>query len=313
MKIWTLTDGKIGDRVQCVGVASALGGELVEKTVAPRGPFQWLGPAGPIDPRDAPGGPASPIAPPYPDILIASGRRAIPYARVVKRESNGKTLVVLLKDPRIKARFADLIWAPLHDRREGGNVFATLTSPHGLANKIAASAVSAGVQIGALPKPILGVVLGGPSGGAQYDSAAAADLAKRLRVAAASYASLAVTPSRRTPDAFVDILRQSLDMPGIFIWTGDGENPYTDILGNAETLIAAADSHNMMSEAAATRAGLYAWRPAGLARKLDWFVTALERAGRVRPFDDKAAAFKAAPIDATAEIAAEIRKRYGER
>ncbi len=313
MRVWTLTDGKIGDRVQCAGVAAALGGERTDKIITPRAAFAWTAPYGPIDPRDAPEAEASPIAPPFPDILIASGRRAVPYARTVKRASGGKTFVVLLKDPRIRARFADLIWAPRHDRRDGENVVATLTSPHGLSAKIAAAAANAGGPVAALPKPMLGVVLGGPSGGARYDRAAATALAERLNRAAASYGSLAVTPSRRTPKDFVDALAQKLDAPALFIWAGEGENPYTDILGNAETLIVAADSHNMMSEAAATRAGVYAWRPAGLARKLEGFVAELEDAGRVRLFDGDAPPFEAAPTDATEEIAAEILKRYANR
>ncbi len=313
MKIWTLTDGKIGDRVQCAGIASALGGERTDKTIDPRAPFEWFAPYGPIDPRDASGADTSPIAPPFPDLLIASGRRAAPYARAVKRDSGGKTFVALLKDPRIRARFADLIWAPLHDRRRGDNVFATLTSPHGLAEKIAVSAVKPRAQIAALPKPMLGVVLGGPSGGAKYDLAAAASFAEDLGRAAGAYASLAITPSRRTPKQFIDMLSASVSSSASFIWNGEGENPYTDILGNAETLIVAADSHNMMSEAAATRAGVYAWRPSGLARKLSWFVSELEKAGRVRSLAGDISPFSARPIDTTEEIAAEIMKRYRNR
>ena len=313
MTIWTLTDGKIGDRVQCAGVAAALGGEVTEKTVRPSPLFAAMAPFGPIDPRDAPGASDSAIAPPFPDILIASGRRAIPYARAVKKHSDGTTFVVLLKDPRIGAAFADLIWTPLHDRRTGENVFSTLTSPHGLSAAIArAGNVSAGI-VASLPKPILGVVLGGPSGGARYAQDAAAALAADIETAARDYASIAITPSRRTPASFVAALRSRLASPTCYFWSGEGDNPYTDILGNAQTLIVAADSHNMMSEAAATSAGVYAWRPAGMARKLDWFVSKLEQAGRVRPLDGAAAPFDTAPIDATDEIVAEIKKRLRER
>lgn len=313
MTIWILTDGKIGDRVQCAGVAAGLDRRVTEKTVRPRPPFEWLAPFGPVDPRDAPDRAGSTIAPPFPDILIASGRRAIPYARAVKRESGGATFVVLLKDPRTSARFADLIWAPRHDRREGANVFATLTSPHGLGLKIADAAVNPAQEIASLPKPMLGVVLGGPSGGARYDAASADALAAHIISAMKDFASLAVTPSRRTPPVFIDALRTALGSAASFFWDGKGENPYTDILGNAASLIVAADSHNMMSEAAATGVGVYAWRPIGLVQKLDWFVQEMERAGRVRAFEGGATPFDAAPFDATEEIVAEIRRRLGAR
>ncbi len=313
MMIWILTDGKIGDRVQCAGIAAVLGRDYIEKTVSPRAPFEWIAPYGPIDPRDGPDHEDSVIAPPFPDVLIASGRRAIPYARAVKQLSGGKTFVVLLKDPRIRAHFADLIWAPLHDRRKGGNVFATLTSPHGLKAKIEASAARSGMAFAQLEQPLLGVVLGGPSGGARYDESAAQSLAARLIKAAGKFSSLAVTPSRRTPAVFIDALKDALGDHAAFFWEGEGENPYTDILGAAASLVVAADSHNMMSEAAAAAAGVYAWRPDGLAAKLGWFVDEMERCGRVRPFETDAAPFDAPPIDATGEIAAEIKRRLAVR
>ena len=313
MTIWTLTDGKIGDRVQCAGVAAGLGGDIVEKAVRLRPPFEWLAPYGPIDPRDSPDKSESVIAPPFPDILIASGRRAVPYARAVKRKSGGATFVVLLKDPRVRARFADLIWAPLHDRREGANVLATMTSPHGLAAKIADAAANPAPAIASCPKPMLGVVLGGPSGGARYDTASASALAAQIAAAMKDFASLAITPSRRTPSEFVKALRAALGDHAFYFWNGEGENPYTDILGNAASLIVAADSHNMMSEAAAAGVGVYAWRPSGLAQKLTWFVTEMERSGRVRAFDGDAAPFDVTPIDATEEIVREIRRRRAGR
>ena len=313
MTAWILTDGKIGDRVQCAGIAAGVGGEVTEKTVRPNGLFEWLAPFGPINPSDAPERPGSVIAPPFPNILIASGRRAVPYARAVKTKSGGDVFVVLLKDPRVTAGFADLIWTPRHDRREGQNVFTTLTAPHGLAAKIASAAANPAPSIAVLQKPMLGVVLGGPSGGARYDEASAVALADEVKAAMKGFASLAITPSRRTPPEFLAAFRSVLDGAASFFWEGEGDNPYADILGNAASLIVAADSHNMMSEAAATTAGVYAWRPDGVARKLDWFVGQMEEIGRVRPFAGDAAPFKAEPIDATAEIVAEIKRRLSDR
>jgi uncharacterized protein len=73
---WVLTDGKAGDEAQCLGVAERLGLMAEPRHVKPRPPWVWLMPRGPIDPAEAPDRPGSPIAPPFPDICIASGRRA---------------------------------------------------------------------------------------------------------------------------------------------------------------------------------------------------------------------------------------------
>ena len=305
--VWVLTDGKIGDEVQCLAVAAALSPRYVKKTIAPRPPWEWLAPWGPVDPRDAPGKPDGVLAPPFPDIAIASGRRAVPYALAVKRASGGRTFCAMLKDPRIDAAKFDFVWAPAHDRIAGANVFKTLTSPHGLGPRIAAARGRPATAAGALPAPMLGVIVGGPSGGAAFDEAAAADLAARINTARASFASVAVVPSRRTPDDFLGRLSGALTGAHVVVWEGEGDNPYTDILANAAALIVTADSHNMMSEALATGTGVYVWRPRGLAGKLDWFVGELEQAGAVRPLAGAAEPFRITPINATDEIVMAIR------
>src|SRR2546421_10133950 len=126
--IWILTDGKAGDVVQCRGVAEAVvaaaGGAIEERIVRPRPPFVWAMPWGPPDPRDR-----AALAPPWPDLAIASGRRAAAYLRALKQRSPG-TFTVFLKDPRTGPGAADLIWVPEHDRLRGDNVLATPTSPH---------------------------------------------------------------------------------------------------------------------------------------------------------------------------------------
>jgi uncharacterized protein len=313
LSLWVLTDGKIGDDVQCLAVAGALSAGFEKRVIAPRWPWHWLAPWGPIDPRDALQREGSPIAPPFPDLLIASGRRAIPYARAVKRASGGKTFVVIMKDPRIAPRHADLIWAPMHDRLSGANVVSTLTSPHGLAAKLTKARENPAPMIAKLPKPMLGVVIGGPSGGAHFDARATAALTQKILSAKNNFASLAVVASRRTPAGLLHAVNEAVAGQDVFVWDGAGDNPYIDILANASALVVTADSHNMMSEAVATGAAVYAWRPPGLARKLGWFVDQLEGLGAVRPLAGEVEAFAAAPIDATAEIVAEVRRRLKER
>ena len=85
---WILTDGKAGDEAQCLGVVERLGLAADLRRVAPRAPFTWAMPWGPIDPRERAGRPGSPIQPGpggWPDLAVASGRRAVPYLRETKR------------------------------------------------------------------------------------------------------------------------------------------------------------------------------------------------------------------------------------
>ena len=305
-RLWILTDGKIGDDVQCKAIAEALGASFEKRLTRPRAPWSWFTQYGVIDPRDRPHRPASAIHGDPPDIAIASGRRSVAYAKALKKASGGKTKIVFLKDPRAGRGAADIIWAPAHDGLDAPNAFSTLTSPHALSAKIAErrAALAAGGK--GFDRRLLGVVLGG---GAGYAAAEAVRFAAMLNDASADYRTVAVTPSRRTPPEFMHVLREALKGEKYVIWNGEGDNPYIDILAQADALVVGADSHNMMSEAVATGAGVYAWRPPGLAIKLDWFVSELEQKGAVRSFRGAAPAFLHPPIDATPQIAAEIERR----
>src|SRR5215213_2842716 len=197
---WVVTDGKPGDEVQCLGVAEALGLSPEIRRIAPRAPFTWLMPWGPIDPRDAPERPGSPIAPPFPDIVIASGRRAVPYLRAVKRASAERSFTVMLKDPRTGASAADLIWVPEYDSLRGRNVITTLTSPHRVsAVRLSAARAVPDPRLVGLPKPRVAVLVGGNSRHVRYRAEDVLRLTERLSKLAHSGASLMVTASRRTP------------------------------------------------------------------------------------------------------------------
>src|SRR5271154_2623680 len=95
-RCWILTDGKIGDEVQCLGIAEALGLKAELRHVAPRKLYAWAMPFGPIDPREAANAPMSPLAPPFPALALAAGRRSVPYLRTLKRLSHGATFTVFL-------------------------------------------------------------------------------------------------------------------------------------------------------------------------------------------------------------------------
>ena len=304
-KVWVITDGKIGDDVQCLAIAQALDPAFEKRVVSPRAMWAMAAPWGPIDPKDAATTTADQAVP---DIVVASGRRAIPYGRAIKKRYDAK--LVILKDPRFGRGYADFIWAPIHDKLDGVNVFSTMTSPHGLRLKLDQARAGREGMIAELPKPLLGVVLGGPSGGAVYDTQTADDLIERLSTARKDFASMAITPSRRTPQDFLERIRTALADEVSFVWDQQGHNPYVDILAHADALVVAGDSHNMTSEALASGVGVYVWKPKGLSGKLHWFIEQMQLKHTLRVFADKADPFETTQIDATADIVAEINRRF---
>lgn len=305
-------EGKTGHETQSVAVAEALGcvPRIVRVRLMP--PWSWIAPLGP-------GHLTGELAPPFADVVIASGRQAIPAARAIARMKAPRPVVVVLHDPRVSPAGFDLVWVNDHDflRRpalaRAGNVIHSPTAPlRATAARLADGAERLLPRISHFPGPRIGVLVGGPSGAYRFTPAEAADLGRRLsEAAAASGGCLLVTPSRRTPPEAQAALRAAISgVPGFF-WDGSGDNPYFGILGLADHLVVTCDSVAMLSEAAATGRPVHAFRLAGGTRKFSLFHDALIRAGVMDWFDGTLTERHYSPIDATGMIAAEIRSRFG--
>ncbi len=312
-----LGSGRIGHEVHCHGLARALGLEPVVRQVRPRLLFAALAPWGPIDPRDAPHREGGLLAPPFPEIAIAAGRLTVPYLRALKKASRGRTFTVCLQDPRIGTRAADLIWVPEHDKLRGDNVFATLTSPHGLRPDVLAKARAApDARIAGLARPRVAMALGGPSAHHRFEDG---DIEALVRIACglvAGGASVMVTPSRRTPPALTQAIRAALDaakaIPArAFVWDGTGDNPYAQMVAIADAIVVTADSANMMGEALAGGVPVHVYEPSGGHAKLTAFLNRLVAEGYARRWRGALESWTCAPVDATAAIANEVVRRFG--
>lgn len=309
-RCWILTDGKIGDEVQCRGLAEALHIKAELRRVSPRSIYAWAMPFGPIDPREGPHAQGSPLAPPYPDLAIAAGRRTVPYLRAVKRLSKGATFTVFLKDPYCSRTFADLIIVPEHDRLRGDNVVTALTPANRLsAEALAAARMKPDPRIAGLPRPRVALLLGGPSTHHRYGAKEAADLAAIAALVAREGRGLMVTPSRRTPKATLAAIRAAVP-ESAFVWDGAGANPYLAILAHAEALIVTGDSVNMVGEAVATGKPVHVYEPSGGHKKFDAYLDRLEALGAIRRWRGRLEDWTYAPINATPAMAEEIAQRY---
>jgi mitochondrial fission protein ELM1 len=315
--VWVLTDGKAGDEEQCLGVAEALGVSPQLRRVRPRAPFTWLMPWGPVDPGERPGSAGSPIAPPFPDVAIASGRRAVPYLRAVKRASGRRTLTVYLKDPRSGAATADLIWAPTYDGVRGDNVVTTLTSPHRIsAPRLADARAAPDPRLGTLPQPRAAVLVGGDSRHYRWTPDDVARFASHLDALAASGVALMGSMSRRTGRSHPALQARVEAIFAAhrgFLWDGRGENPYLQLLALADAIVVTADSVNMMGEAAATGRPVLVFTPTWRATKgprSSALVAGLARDGVVHAFNGRLEGQAYEPLNSTPAVAAAIAAAY---
>jgi mitochondrial fission protein ELM1 len=314
---WIVSDGKTGNDVQTRGVFDALGLTYELKHVDPRGIWRALSPWGPVSPAERFGAPQSPFRPPWPDFAISIGRLTTPYIRRLKRQAGLATYTIILQNPRVPAKTADLFWVPEHDTRRGPNVITTLTAPHSFtARRLAQLRANVPPQIAGLPQPRVAVMLGGPNGDFHYTATALARLASALQSLGRLGAGLMVTPSRRTPEPITEFVREATDGIARVLWDGEGENPYPHFLAHADAFIAPADSVNMTGEPCATGKPVYVFEPEGGSAKFTRFHAALRRHGATRPLPShfqRLETWSYAPLNSSETIAGEIARRWAKR
>ena len=312
---WVVSDGKAGMEVQCRGLAEALGFDPVVKRIAVRWPWCWLPPLLISNPLARLDPAADSLDPPWPDLLIASGRQTVALSIAMRRQSGGRTFTVQVQNPAVDPANFDVVVAPRHDRLNGPNVVVTTGSLNLVAeSRLAAAVTQFGASYEHLPHPRVAVLIGGNSKVHSLTATATQRLAAQLAdLARREGAGLMVTPSRRTGESNVAILRQALSGLSAEIWDGTGENPYYAFLAMADSIIVTSDSVNMVSEAATTGKPVFTVDLDGGSAKFRRFHETMRAEGITRPFAGTLTHWTYPPLRDTQHAAAEIQRRLTAR
>jgi hypothetical protein len=311
--VWVLADPRAGTAAQALGIAERLGVAFAVK------PLGWtalsrlpnLLPWGSLTGLAAEARAA--LVPPWPRLVIASGRRAAPVALWLKRRS-GARLVHVMRPGISPARF-DLLVIPVHDAPAAApNVLPVIGAPHRItAESLAAAEAAWAPRFASLPRPRVALLLGGPVRAEGLAPALARDLATRVAaLALAAGGSVLATTSRRTGAAAEEALAEGLGaVPHLLHrWGGAGENPYRGLLACADAIIVSGDSVSMLSEACATEASVFFWSPPGLAGpRHARFHASLASAGLAAPLTDTLEAPPRERLDEAGRVAAAIKAR----
>lgn len=319
LKVWAVSDGRAGIENQAVGLAEALGRRtpiaLTTKRIALRSPWSWLPPGFVPAPRQALTVGSDPIEGPWPDIFIACGRAATPFALSVREWSRERTFVVVLQDPRVNPREFDVVIPPIHDGLEGQNVLPIVGACHRVTpEKIADAAETFPSPIEDLPSPRFAVLIGGKSKRQDISAKRARAIADSLTaVQRATGGSLMVTLSRRTSAAARLQFQTYLAPHCAIFFEGEGVNPYFAMLGVADHIFVTEDSVNMATEAAATAKPIHILAVDGNAGKLARFHQSLARRGCARPFIGRLETWSYPPLLETDRAAAAVLTAWAAR
>jgi uncharacterized protein len=311
--IWVLTDDRVGSSNQSLAVADALA--LPYRTVALEyGASAWLHNA--IRRRSLIGiGERSRevLQPPWPDLIIASGRRTVPVSLYIKHQTGRRTRIVQIMDPGWRRHRFDLVFVPRHDGLPpAANVVPITGAPHRVTpERLEREGRLWAPRLYHLPRPRIAMLVGGPSGSLDFGGDEAHALAAAAtRLVAGACGSLLVTTSRRTGATVTGILFDALPEPAFkHGWTPDGENPYVGLLASADAVIATGDSVSMLSEAAGTGKPLYIFAPpAWVDTTQGRFHRELYAMGIARPLDASHLDLRShPPFNPADEMAAHIR------
>ncbi len=260
--VWLLLDDRPGHRTQVRGLADALGWPAEEKQLRFRVtnhlPNKILG--GRLASLDF--ARSDTLQAPWPDLVLAMGRRTVPVARWIGRQSGGKTKLVQLG--RKGANLADTFdlsialrhfQLPPHPARLDLVVPPTQVTQARLAE--AAERWPDLLQDAASPKVVL--LVGGDTVQHKLSLEVAEEMAARVfSFAREAGGSLTIVTSRRTGAKAVRAMRAGAPEARFHVWRAEEtENPYLGYLAHAEVLVATGESESMLAEAVATGLPLY--------------------------------------------------------
>jgi len=208
---------------------------------------------------------SSELTPPWPELVLTSGRRNEPIARWIQAQAPHPVRRVHVGRPWERIENWDLVvTTPQYRLPRLANVVHNEMPLHRVTRarlrEAARQTRGWSVRLAELPRPRIAVLVGGSSGPYVFDRRAALELAHQADALARELGgSLLVTTSARTPNEAADALFDSIQAPACeYRWTrNEAENPYLAFLGAADQVVVTGDSVSMMAEACATGCPVY--------------------------------------------------------
>ncbi|GAB4258521.1 MAG: mitochondrial fission ELM1 family protein [Methylomicrobium sp.] len=308
---WVLTLGIPGMDNQSLGLAEALGLSFEQKRICPKWPWTHLPSWLCVAPLRSLGAGSDRFDPPWPDIVIGTGRRTVAVALAIKKASGNRTFNIRIQNPYYAYDRFDLIIVPEHDRLSGDRVIQTTASLHTITPaRLQAAAEKFSPLFAGLPRPLIAVLIGGNNKcyrltheiGRQFGAQLAA-LSKQTG------AGILLTTSRRTGPEVKAALHEALSGIPSYHWDGTGDNPYLGFLALADAIVVTADSVNMVSEACTTGKPVYVLELEGGSEKFRWFHQSMQDKGYTRPFTGVLETWSYPPLDDVGLAAKAVQQR----
>jgi mitochondrial fission protein ELM1 len=259
-RLWLLQGKMTGDNAQVMALGQSLAGSggWVALPRAIDAGLRQAAKRRPNRPPDVAALAKSGMAAPWPDVVIACGATPCIVAQWIKRCGGGRSVHVQLGRLGVRPERIDLILETAQYGVAHTANMMTLTLP--IVRPDAArreAAIAAWVpKLADLPRPWLGVLVGGPSSPIRFGAADGSRLLRRMvELRRDLGGSLVIAYGPRTPNAVREVLDLGLKGEAahrIFGWPPQEPNPYPAVLGLADRFLVTCDSANMIADACVT-------------------------------------------------------------
>ena len=247
--IWALLGERIGDNNQVLALAESLGIPFEIKDLRYnllRAATKWLGPTtATLDAESR-----AKIHPPWPHIVIGIGRRCVPLARWIRRQSGGQTKIILIGNPRRNPALFDLIITTRQYPVPPGDNVVVLPAAMSRFQTPPEPTEDEAKWLEAMPRPIRLVAIGGATKYWRLSPEIIARAMNKLR--AKPGGSIIVITSRRTIEGVISAVQEMFDgKSDARVVTGPFPR-FAMLLGKADEIYVTGDSVSMLSEAILT-------------------------------------------------------------
>lgn len=254
-RIWVIAGNRKGDVAQVYALAEELGLPFETRRLRYNWRFwlrgKYMGASAASVERELR---EKTLVPPWPDLIILVGKRAVPVARWVQQHSGGRTRLVLVGHPRVAPETFDLIYTTRQ--------YLTPDAPSVRLQPVAMSRYRQPPKVSdeerwwleALPSPHFLLMLGGDTRHWRMRPSDIAGVAAKLaRRAQRAGGSLIVVRSARTSDEILDEIERQLEAATCEWRVVRHDFPrFPVLLQDADLLFPTADSISMISESVIT-------------------------------------------------------------
>lgn len=252
-RVWAFLGNRAGDNAQVLALAREIGIPFEEKHLSYNllhiltGRFMGASRVS-LDQRCA-----AQMVPPWPDLIIAVGRRAVPIARWVRKQNGGKTRLVLIGHPRVDPDLFDLVYTTRQypvPAASSVHLLPVAMSPY---KEPPLRTAEETAWLAQLPRPHLLMAIGGKTRYWRLPPRHLANAAERLaRRAERLGGTLIVIGSYRTSPGGLAAVQERIGGRGPHRVLWKSEPRFSVLMDDADEIFPTADSVSMISESIVT-------------------------------------------------------------